>query len=61
MSNEPALVENIDFYFDENGLFIFTKSYLEKRGTCCGLGCKHCPYDSESEKTSTRNIVRNDN
>ncbi|MFC5627020.1 DUF5522 domain-containing protein [Algoriphagus winogradskyi] len=33
-----------DFYFNEQGLMVFTKSYHLKRGYCCGNGCKHCPY-----------------
>ena len=35
---------NEDFYFDENGLMVFTSLYLLKRGYCCGNGCRHCPY-----------------
>jgi hypothetical protein len=26
------------------GLFVFTAAYLADRGTCCGSGCRHCPY-----------------
>lgn len=33
-----------DFYFDTNGLMVFSKSYHLKRGYCCGNGCRHCPY-----------------
>jgi hypothetical protein len=33
-----------DFYFDEDGLMIFTAHFLLRRGKCCGLGCRHCPY-----------------
>ncbi len=43
-SQNDDLIENKDFYIDENGLFILTKSFLERRGSCCQLGCKHCPY-----------------
>ena len=35
-----------DFYYD--GPFaVFTAAYLRKRGTCCGNGCRHCPYDED--------------
>jgi len=34
-----------DFYYDELGRMVFTSQYLLKRGTCCGNGCKHCPFD----------------
>ena len=33
-----------DYYFNEEGLMVFTKEYLLKRGYCCESGCKHCPY-----------------
>ncbi|HEY6975395.1 MAG TPA: DUF5522 domain-containing protein [Chitinophagaceae bacterium] len=42
------LVENIDFYFNENGLMVLTESYLKERGYCCGSGCLHCPYNYQA-------------
>lgn len=30
--------------YNENGLTVFTASYLQRRGYCCGSGCRHCPY-----------------
>jgi hypothetical protein len=38
------LVEEIDYYLNENGQFVMTAWYLLKRGYCCKNGCKHCPY-----------------
>ena len=26
------------------GLFVLTAAFLADRGTCCGNGCRHCPY-----------------
>jgi len=26
------------------GLFVLTAAFLADRGTCCGKGCRHCPY-----------------
>lgn len=43
----PKLVEGIDYYINEQGLFVFTAKYLRDRGYCCGSGCKHCPYTRE--------------
>lgn len=37
------LIEGVDYYI-ENGLYVFTAHYLEKRGYCCKSGCRHCPY-----------------
>jgi uncharacterized protein DUF5522 len=32
-------------YFDpQTGLFVLTARFLADRGTCCGRGCRHCPY-----------------
>ena len=31
-------------YYIENGAWVFTASYLKRRGYCCGNGCRHCPY-----------------
>jgi hypothetical protein len=28
----------------DTGLFVLTAGYLADRGTCCGRGCRHCPY-----------------
>jgi iron complex transport system substrate-binding protein len=40
---QGILVENKDYYL-ENGAWVFTESYLRRRGYCCGSGCRHCPY-----------------
>jgi hypothetical protein len=26
------------------GLFVLTAGTLRDRGSCCGSGCRHCPY-----------------
>ena len=28
----------------DTGLFVLTAGFLARRGTCCGRGCRHCPY-----------------
>ncbi|GGL14231.1 DUF5522 domain-containing protein [Mangrovihabitans endophyticus] len=28
----------------DSGLFVLTAAFLARRGTCCGRGCRHCPY-----------------
>lgn len=38
-----------DFYF-ENGVRVFTALYHQKRGYCCGSGCRHCPYRNEDSR-----------
>jgi hypothetical protein len=27
-----------------SGLLVLTAGFLAARGTCCGRGCRHCPY-----------------
>lgn len=41
---QQPLVENEDFYFNDQGLMVFTERYHLKRGHCCQSGCRHCPY-----------------
>ena len=36
-----------EFYFTEDGRFVFTADYHLRRGYCCGSGCRHCPFDAE--------------
>lgn len=31
-------------YYMENGLVVFTATFLRRRGYCCRSGCRHCPY-----------------
>ncbi len=38
------LVEGIDYYYNEQGYIVLTEAYHLERGSCCGNGCKHCPY-----------------
>lgn len=39
-------------YYLENGLVVFTAAYHLKRGTCCGSGCRHCPYEKLDRQES---------
>lgn len=38
------LKEGVHYYFNAQGLLVFTEQYLKERGYCCKNGCKHCPY-----------------
>jgi len=40
----PTALEPEDYYFDGPNL-VFTAAYHLKRGSCCGSGCRHCPYE----------------
>ena len=42
-----------DWYF-ENGLLVYTEAYHLKRGSCCGSGCRHCPYEPKHVEGNTQ-------
>ena len=42
------LTEGRDYYFNEKGLMVFTEKYHLEKGYCCGMGCRHCPYNFEA-------------
>jgi len=46
------LIEGQDFYINQQGLYVFTASYLQERGYCCENVCKHCPYGYGVESAS---------
>ncbi len=44
-AHAAAVTADIPGYLDpETGLFVLTSEFLRRRGTCCGRGCRHCPY-----------------
>jgi diphthamide synthase (EF-2-diphthine--ammonia ligase) len=42
-SLRTPLVEGLDYYI-ENGRWVFTAAYHQKRGHCCENVCRHCPF-----------------
>lgn len=40
----PRAAPEPDFYV-ERGLLVYTAAHHLKRGSCCGSGCRHCPYE----------------
>ena len=44
-AHAAALAAGEPGYLDPStGLFVLTAAYLAARATCCGRGCRHCPY-----------------
>ena len=44
-AHAAALAAGRAGYLDpDTGLFVLTAGFLADRGTCCGRGCRHCPY-----------------
>jgi hypothetical protein len=52
-----ALVEGIDFYYNEDGYVVLTEAYHLKKGYCCGNGCKHCPFNYEAVPEPKRSAL----
>ncbi|MFN2516356.1 MAG: DUF5522 domain-containing protein [Pyrinomonadaceae bacterium] len=46
LAQETSLQEGVDYYL-EDGLLVFTDTFLRKRGYCCKSGCRHCPYEDD--------------
>jgi hypothetical protein len=44
--------EFTDYYFNKEGLMVFTELYHLKRGYCCKNKCRHCPWKYGKEKIS---------
>lgn len=55
------LIELEDFYYNEQGLIVFTAGYHVSRGYCCGNGCTHCPFEyinvPESKQTECLSLI----
>jgi hypothetical protein len=43
MPQSLPLLQPGDYYMEGPNL-VFTAQYHLKRGSCCGSGCRHCPY-----------------
>lgn len=39
------LIEGEDFYYNPEGYVVLTEKYHLEKGSCCGNGCLHCPYN----------------
>ncbi|MEK7832662.1 MAG: DUF5522 domain-containing protein [Acidobacteriota bacterium] len=46
------LIEDEDYYW-EGGFMVFTAKFHLRRGSCCGSGCRHCPYEPPGVKGIT--------
>jgi len=42
------LIEGQDYYLNEKSLIVFTEKYHLEKGYCCGMACRHCPYQYEA-------------
>jgi hypothetical protein len=54
------LIEGIHYYLNEQGYMVFTEKYHIEKGFCCGMGCKHCPYEYENVPEPKRSELLED-
>lgn len=40
-------------YYEEGGYTVFTERAHLDRGTCCGSGCRHCPFKPQYRRGTT--------
>ena len=46
-AHDRAVAAGEPTYVDpDTGYSVFTEAYHLARGTCCGSGCRHCPFGS---------------
>ena len=50
-----------DYYYNEQGLMVFTSYYHIRRGYCCKSLCKHCPYGMKNKKKELKRKSSNEN
>jgi len=57
------MVQGVDYYFNEQGLMVFTAAYHLNRGYCCKNKCKHCPWDfgKANNKKNTKPVRKQPN
>lgn len=48
-----AMLNREEHYY-ENGLMVFTERFHLRRGSCCGSGCRHCPFAHEAVSVARR-------
>ena len=55
--NNP-LIEGHDYYWNEQGYVVLTKTHHLGRGYCCGAGCLHCPFDYDAVPEPRRSELK---
>jgi len=55
--NQPELIKGVHFYINADGYIVFTEKYHLEKGSCCGMGCLHCPYNYENVPEPLRSLL----
>ncbi|NJO25361.1 MAG: hypothetical protein HC867_05650 [Bacteroidia bacterium] len=56
---QTDLKEGIHYYINEDGYVVLTEQYHLEKGFCCGMGCRHCPYEYENVPEPRRTELLN--
>jgi hypothetical protein len=49
MKYHKDFIEGMHYYLDGSKV-VFTELFHKQRGSCCGSGCRHCPYEPKATK-----------
>lgn len=41
----------------ETGFYVMTAAALRKQGSCCGRGCRHCPWSAAEQRRAGRPFI----
>ena len=55
--SQPELTEGIHFYINKDGYIVLTEKYHLEKGSCCGMGCLHCPYQYKNVDEPRRSLL----
>jgi hypothetical protein len=55
VAHAAAVAAGAETYRDPaTGLMVLTAQTLARRGSCCGSGCRHCPYPPAEQARAGR-------
>lgn len=57
--HDEAVARGEPMYFDSQlGLWVQTSTTLASKLSCCGNGCRHCPFDRAEQQRAGRKVLR---
>jgi hypothetical protein len=51
---EACRAGDLGYEDPDTGLFVLTSVYLKQQGSCCGGGCRHCPWPDDEQARAGR-------
>jgi ATP-binding cassette subfamily B (MDR/TAP) protein 1 len=56
LHDKACAADDLTYTDPETGYSVMTEVAHKKRGTCCGSGCRHCPFKHENVKDKSNRI-----